>query len=337
VLRNMHRTAQPKTAVTRDFLHDLYNAWMSSQAKKRGRTAQQLAEQRLTEKRNAASKNLDHMAAREIVRLMNHEDRKVAVAVGREGASIARAVDAIVSAIRKGGRLIYVGAGSSGRMGVLDAAECPPTFGISPKLVVALIAGGRRAITRAVEGAEDSERNGARDLRAKRLTRRDVVVGIAASGTTPYVVGALKYARSRGAMTVAVTSNLRMPVGRVAKIVIAPEVGPEVLTGSTRLKAGTSQKMVLNMLSTGVMARLGHVYENLMIDMLLTNEKLAERAVRILVEASGASVSAAEQALRAGGHDLRVGLVMLKLGIEAAEARKRLKAAGGDLQGALGE
>ena len=322
---------------TRDFLYDLYNAGMSSEPKKRGRAARLLAEQRLTEKRNAASKSLDHMTAREIVRLMNREDRKVGRAVGRESAAIARAVDAIVSAIRKGGRLIYVGAGSSGRMGVLDAAECPPTFGISPNLVVALIAGGRRAITRAVEGAEDSERNGARDLQAKKLTRRDVVVGIAASGTTPYVVGALKYARSRGATTVALTSNLRMPVGRVARIVIAPEVGPEVLTGSTRLKAGTSQKMVLNMLSTGVMARLGHVYENLMIDMLLTNEKLAERAVRILVEASGASVSAAEQALRAGGHDLRVGLVMLKLGIGAAEARKRLKAAGGSLQRALGE
>jgi N-acetylmuramic acid 6-phosphate etherase len=333
----MHRTAQPKMPGTRDFFHDLYNAGMSSQPKKRGRTARLLAEQRLTEKRNAASKNLDHMTAREIVRLMNREDRKVGRAVGRESAAIARAVDAVVSAIRKGGRLIYVGAGSSGRMGVLDAAECPPTFGISPNLVVALIAGGRRAITRAVEGAEDSERNGARDLRAKKLTRRDVVVGIAASGTTPYVVGALKYARSRGATTVALTSNLRMPVGRVARIVIAPEVGPEVLTGSTRLKAGTSQKMVLNMLSTGVMARLGHVYENLMIDMLLTNEKLAERAVRILVEASGASVSAAEQALRAGGHDLRVGLVMLKLGIGAAQARKRLKAAGGSLQGALRE
>jgi N-acetylmuramic acid 6-phosphate etherase len=277
------------------------------------------------------------MTAMEIVRLMNREDRGVAAAVGRKLPAIARAVDAIVKAIRVGGRLFYVGAGSSGRMGVLDAAECPPTFGTSPKLVVALIAGGRRAITRAVEGAEDSERNGARDLQRIKLTRRDVVVGIAASGTTPYVVGALKYARGRGATTVAVTSNLRMPVGRLAKIVIAPEVGPEVLTGSTRLKAGTSQKMVLNMLSTAVMARLGHVYENLMIDMVVTNEKVADRALRILAEASAQSVSAAEQALRAAGHDLRVALVMLKLGIGAAEARKRLKAAGRDLRRALGE
>jgi N-acetylmuramic acid 6-phosphate etherase len=310
---------------------------MTSQLKKHRRAVRLIAEQRLTEKRNAASKNLDRMTAREIVRLMNREDRKVAVAVGRESASIARAVDAIVGAIRKGGRLIYVGAGTSGRMGVLDAAECPPTFGTSPGLVVALIAGGRRAITRAVEGAEDSERNGERDLRAKRLMRKDVVVGIAASGTTPYVVGALKYARKLGATTMAVTSNLRMPVGRLARIVIAPEVGPEVLTGSTRLKAGTSQKMVLNMLSTGVMARLGHVYENLMIDMMLTNEKLAERAVRILAEASGKRVSAAEHDLRAAGHDLRVALVMLKRRIGAGEARKRLKASGRDLRGALGE
>ncbi len=313
-----------------DFFHDLYNAEMTSQPKKRKR-----AERRLTEQRNAASRNLDRMTAVEIVRVMNREDRKVAMAVGRESAAIARAVDAIVSGIRKGGRLIYVGAGSSGRMGVLDAAECAPTFGTSPKLVQALIAGGRRAITKAVEGAEDSKRNGERDLRAKKPTRNDVVVGIAASGTTPYVVGALKFARRRGARTVAVTSNLRMPVGRLAKIVIAPEVGPEVLTGSTRLKAGTSQKMVLNMLSTAVMARLGHVYENLMIDVVITNEKVADRAVRILAAGSGKKVSAAEHALRAAGHKLRVALVMLKLRIGAAEAKKRLKAARGDLRKAL--
>jgi len=290
---------------------------------------------RLTEQRNAASRNLDRMTAMEIVRLMNREDRKVAIAVGRELPAIARAVEAIVGGIRKGGRLFYVGAGSSGRMGVLDAAECPPTFGTSPKLVQALIAGGRRAITNAVEGAEDSTRNGERDLRAKRLTRNDVVVGIAASGTTPYVLGALKYARKRGATTVAVTSNLRMPVGRLAKIVIAPEVGPEVLTGSTRLKAGTSQKMVLNMLSTAVMARLGHVYENLMIDVVITNEKVAERALRILAEASGKKVSAAEHALRAAGHNMRVALVMLKRGVGAPEAKKLIAEAGGDLRKAL--
>ena len=277
------------------------------------------------------------MTALEIVRLMNREDRKVAAALGREIRAIVRAVDAIVNGIRKGGRLIYAGAGSSGRMAVLDAAECAPTFGTPPKLVQALIAGGRRAVTGAVEGAEDSVRNAERELRERKLTRHDVVVGITASGTTPYVLGAMRYARKRGATTVAITSNRHMPVARLAKIVIAPEVGPEVVTGSTRLKAGTSQKMVLNMLSTATMARLGHVYENLMIDAVLTNDKLAERALRILVAASGRNLSAAEHALRAAGHNMRVALVMLKLRVGAGEARKRLKAASGDLRKALGE
>ncbi len=294
-------------------------------------------DERRTEQRLTASKNLDRVTATEIVRLMNREDRKVAAAVRRELPAIARAVDAIVEAMRGGGRLIYVGAGSSGRMAVLDAAECPPTFGISKKKMIALIAGGRRAVTGAVEGAEDSAANGARDLRRLKLGRSDVVVGIAASGTTPYVLGAMKFARRRGALTVAVMANRDMPLARLAKIVIGVEVGAEVLTGSTRLKAGTSQKMVLNMLSTAVMARLGHVYENLMIDAVLTNEKLHERAVRILMEASGASVSAAEDALRAAGHSMRVGLVMLKLGVSVEEARKRLRATPDDLRLALGE
>jgi N-acetylmuramic acid 6-phosphate etherase len=277
------------------------------------------------------------MTALEIVRLMNREDRRVAAAVGQGLPAIARAVDAIVAAMRGGGRLIYVGAGSSGRMAVLDAAECPPTFGISKKKMIALIAGGRRAVTRAVEGAEDSAANGARDLRRLKLGRADVVVGIAASGTTPYVLGAMKYAQKRGATTIAVMANRDMPLARLAKIAIAVQVGAEVLTGSTRLKAGTSQKMVLNMLSTAVMVRLGHVYENLMIDAVMTNKKLQGRAVRILMEASVAGVSAAEHALRAAGHDMRVGLVMLKLGVEAQEARKKLKAAGGNLRTSLGE
>ncbi len=233
--------------------------------------------------------------------------------------------------------MIYVGAGSSGRMAVLDAAECPPTFGISPKVMQALMAGGRRAVTGAVEGAEDSVRNAERDLREKKLTANDIVVGIAASGTTPYVIAALKFARKRGATTVAITSDRRMPVARLAKIVIAPEVGPEVLTGSTRLKAGTSQKMVLNMLSTAVMARLGRVYENLMIDAELTNQKLGDRALRILAEASGKRVSAAEHALRAAGHDMRVGLVMLKRGVDVGEAKRLIVRAGGNLRRALGE
>jgi N-acetylmuramic acid 6-phosphate etherase len=304
-----------------------YNCRMSSRIKDKRRTEQRLA----------ASKKLHRMTGAEIVRLMNREERKVAAAVGRELPGIARAVDGIVEAMRAGGRLIYVGAGSSGRMAVLDAAECPPTFGISPKQMVALIAGGRRAVTGAVEGAEDSAANGARDLRRLKLRRKDVVVGIAASGTTPYVLGAMKFARGRGAMTIAVMANRDMPLARLAKIAIGVEVGAEVLTGSTRLKAGTSQKMVLNMLSTAVMVKLGHVYENLMIDAVLTNKKLQGRAVRILMEASGASVSAAEHALRAAGHSMRVGLVMLKLRAGASEARKKLAAARGDLRLALGE
>jgi N-acetylmuramic acid 6-phosphate etherase len=294
-------------------------------------------ERRITEQRNPASKNLDRMTARGIVTLMNREDRKVALAVGREIPAIARAVDAIVAGIRNGGRLVYAGAGSSGRMAVLDAAECQPTFGTPPKLVQALIAGGGRAITHAVEGAEDDVRHAERELRERKLTRNDVVVGVTASGTTPYVLAALKFARGRGATTVAITSNRKTPVTRLAKIVIAAEVGPEVLAGSTRMKAGTAQKMVLNMLSTAAMARLGHVYENLMIDVVQTNEKVAKRALRILAEASGNSVSAAEHALRAAGHNMRVALVMLKLSVEAREARNRLKEARGDLRAALGE
>jgi len=292
---------------------------------------------RQTEQRNSASKNLDRMTAIEIVRLMNRADRKVAAAVGRELSAIARAVDAIVAAMRRGGRLFYVGAGSSGRMAVLDAAECPPTFGISRKQVQALIAGGRRAIEHAVEGAEDSARNAVRDLLARGFGSADVAVGITASGTTPYVIGALEYARMRGAVTVAITSNRKMPVAQAARIVIAPNVGPEVLTGSTRLKAGTSQKMVLNMLSTAVMVRLGHVYENLMIDARPTNEKVRRRGVRMLVEATGRSVSAAEDALRQAGHDMRVALVMLKLKVGARDAARKLLETNGNLRAALGE
>lgn len=304
-----------------------YNSRMASQRKERRRS----------EQRNAASKNLDRMSALQIVRLMNREDRKVAEAVGRALPAIARAVDTIVKAIENGGRLIYVGAGTSGRMAVLDAAECPPTFGTSPKLVQAVIAGGRAAVTGAVEGAEDSASNAEGDLRARKLTRRDVVVGIAASGTTPYVLGALRYARKCGALTVAITVNPRTPVARSAKILIATEVGPEVLTGSTRLKAGTAQKMVLNMLSTAAMTRLGHVYENLMIDVKASNQKVAERIARIVAEASGKSVSASEQALRQAGHNLRVALVMLKRVMTAKQAKQKLRDAKGDLRAALGE
>src|SRR6266436_5114501 len=304
-----------------------YNSGMPYQPKERRRS----------EQRNAASRNLDRMSAVQVVRLMNQEDRKVAAALGRTLPAIASAADAIVKAIRNGGRLVYIGAGSSGRMAVLDAAECPPTFGTSPTLVQALIAGGRPAVTGAVEGAEDSLANAARDLRAKKLTRRDVLVGITASGTTPYVLAALKQARKRGATTVAITVNPHTPVARMAKILIATAVGPEVLTGSTRLKAGTAQKMVLNMLSTAAMARLGHVYENLMIDVKPSNQKVSARILRILAEASGKSLSAAEHALRQAGHNMRVALVMLELGVNAQGAKKKLRTAKGGVREALGE
>jgi N-acetylmuramic acid 6-phosphate etherase len=290
-----------------------------------------------TEQRNPASKNLDRMPVEKILRLMNREDSKVAASVAREIPAIAEAVDAIVARIESGGRLIYVGAGTSGRLAVLDAAECPPTFGVPRTLVKALIAGGRKALTQAVEGAEDSASNAVRDLKKARLSRNDVVVGVAASGSTPYVVAAVAFAKRRKALTIGVASNRDCPLRSAVDIAITPEVGPEILTGSTRLKAGTSEKLVLNMLSTAVMVRLGHVYDNLMIDMALTNQKLRERSTRILEEASRQKPQAVEHALRQSGHDLRVALVMLKKGVSAAAAKKKLKEAKGNLRTALGE
>ena len=268
---------------------------------------------------------------------MNREDRTVAPAVGRTVATIARAIDEIVARMTVGGRLIYVGAGSSGRIGVLDASECPPTFGVSPDLVRALIAGGKKAVRQSVEGAEDRPKDGARDLRKIRLSKVDSVVGIAASGTTPYVLGAIDYAKRRGALTIGVAANRRSPLANSAAIAITPEVGPEILAGSTRLKAGTSQKLVLNMLSTAVMVRLGHAYDNLMIDVGEANEKLRERAKWILKEASARDVSAVTRALRQSGHDLRLALIMLKRGVSAKLARKILLESRGNLRKALGE
>jgi N-acetylmuramic acid 6-phosphate etherase len=292
---------------------------------------------RITEERNAASKDLDRMTSLEIIRLMNREDRKVAPAVGRAVPAIARAVDEIVARMTIGGRLIYVGAGSSGRIGVLDASECPPTFGVSPRLVRGVIAGGRKALMQSVEGAEDRPRDAARDLKKIRLTKLDSVVAIAASGTTPYALGAIDYAKRCGALTIGVTVNRRSPLARAAQTAITPEVGPEILAGSTRLKAGTSQKMVLNMLSTAVMVRLGHAYDNLMIDVAEANEKLRERAKWILKEASAKDVSAVTRALRQSGHDLRLALIVLKRGVSAKQARKILRESRGNLRRALGE
>ena len=288
-----------------------------------------------TEQGNPRSRGLDQKGSLEILRVINREDTRVAAAVRNELPKIARAVDAIVRSVRSGGRLFYVGAGTSGRLAVLDAAECPPTFGTPAKMVRALIAGGQRAVLHAVEGAEDSAASGARDLAKAGLSRRDVVVGIAASGTTPYVLGAMRFARSKGAATIALASNRRSPLARQAQIAIVPETGPEVIAGSTRMKAGTAQKMVLNMLSTASMVRLGRVYGNRMIYLEATNEKLRRRTARILEEAAGVDASTAEHALRQTGHDLPLALVMLKTGFTAQDARRRLRETGGNVHEAL--
>ncbi len=256
---------------------------------------------RQTERRNPRSRGLHRKSTREILRIINREDAEVARAVAREIPAVARAVEVIVRALRSGGRLIYVGAGTSGRLATSDAAEVPPTFGVPARTVQVVIAGGRRALTAAVEGAEDASQAGVRDLRAKRVTRRDVVVGITASGSTPYVLGALQYARRCGAATIAVTANRGTPVVRAARLAIAPQTGAEVVTGSTRMKAGTAQKMVLNMLSTATMVGLGKVYDNWMIGVAPTNRKLRQRGLRILEEATGASTRQAERALRQAG------------------------------------
>jgi N-acetylmuramic acid 6-phosphate etherase len=263
------------------------------------------------------------------LRVINREDSTVAGSVRRELPHVARAVDAIAKSLERGGTLFYIGAGTSGRLGVLDAAECPPTFGTPAGMVRALIAGGDRALRHPIEGAEDSAANGARDLRRAGLSARDVVVGIAASGSTAYVLGALAFARQKGAVTIGVTSNPRSPVAQKARISIAPDTGPEAIAGSTRMKAGTAQKMVLNMLSTAAMVRIGRIYGNWMVHVALTNQKLRRRGARILEEAAGVTLSTAEHALRQAGHNLPAALVMLKTGSSAREARQQLVAAGG--------
>lgn len=289
----------------------------------------------LTEKRNQRSRGLDQLPTRQLLSLMNREDSRVPAAVAREIPTIVRAVDRIVAALEGGGRLFYIGAGTSGRLGVLDAAECPPTFGIPRSMVQGIIAGGRRAMIQAVEGAEDSVSAGARELAAHKLTRWDVVVGLTASGSTTYVRGALSYARRKGAATIAVTANRRSPVSRLAEITIAPEVGPEVIAGSTRMKAGTAQKLILTMLSTAAMVRLGHTYDNWMTNLMPTSRKLRRRSLAILTQISGASKSKAQQALRDGGNDLPCAVLMLAKGLDAPEARRRLRHARGNLRVAL--
>jgi N-acetylmuramic acid 6-phosphate etherase len=290
---------------------------------------------RATEKRNPRTRGIDTKSTIEILRAIHREDASVAGAIRAALPSIARAVEAISAALRRGGRLFYVGAGTSGRLAALDAAEIPPTFGTPPRIVQAVIAGGRRALTHAVEGAEDNRAQGAKDLATRGLNTNDAVVGIAASGGTPYVLGALEFAKRKGAATIALTSNPQTPITQMARISIVTPTGSEVITGSTRMKAGTAQKLVLNLLSTATMIRLGRVYDNWMIGVALTNHKLQARGLRILMEASGAGVAESTRALRQSGHNLGAALIMLKTGASAPEAKRLLRDTHGHVHNAL--
>ena len=290
-----------------------------------------------SEKRNVLTNNLDERTTLELVGLMHLEDGRAVAAVRPVLPHIAAAVDAIAERMKKGGRLIYVGAGTSGRLGVLDASECPPTFNTDPHQVVGVIAGGRAALTEAVEEAEDNPEDGARAMRDLDIGPLDSVVGIAASGRTPYVMGALAEARERGALTAALICNLPAPMAEMADHVLAPLVGPEVLTGSTRLKAGTAQKLILNMLSTGVMVRLGKTYGNLMVDVQQLNAKLQIRARRIVAQACNISEAAAAEALQRCDGDVKTAIVSLLLNCSPEEARRRLAQAEGNVRAAVGE
>jgi N-acetylmuramic acid 6-phosphate etherase len=288
-----------------------------------------------TEARNPLSVGLDSLSAFEIVQLINAEDAKVAQAVGAVAAEIAEAIDIIADRLSQGGRLIYTGAGTSGRLGVLDAAECPPTFNTGPELILGLIAGGPEGLLRAIEGAEDSTDMGREDLQNLALSDLDVVVGIAASGRTPYVIGGLDYAREIGAFAIGFSCNQDAALKPHADLNIIPLVGPEVLSGSTRLKAGTATKMVLNMLTTGAMVRMGKTYSNLMVDLCATNEKLGERAQRIVKELTDCTGSEAGELLQHCDGEVKTAIVSQNLGISPQAARTRLESVGGHLRRAL--
>jgi N-acetylmuramic acid 6-phosphate etherase len=273
-----------------------------------------------TEESNAASADLDRKSALEIARIINREDAKIAAAVKRALPQIAETIDLIAGALADGGRLIYVGTGTSGRIAALDAVECPPTFDVDPRMVQFIIAGGPRALAAAVEAGEDSRGLGRKAMAKKKPTRKDVVIGVAASGRTPFTVAAIEHARARGAKTIAVVCNPQSPLGRTAHLAIVAEVGAEVVAGSTRMKAGTAQKMILNMLSTGAMARLGYVYGNLMVNLHPKNEKLIERGVGILEKAAGLDQVAARRVLAAARGRVPVAMVMAKTGVSRIQA-----------------
>nr|WP_225418945.1 N-acetylmuramic acid 6-phosphate etherase [Lacticaseibacillus jixianensis] len=293
--------------------------------------------EKTTEARNPATTHIDVMSTAEILATINHEDQQVPKVIADPAVMtpLIKIVDRVVASFQAGGRLIYIGAGTSGRLGVLDAAECVPTFGVSPAMVQGLIAGGKRAMTDAVEGAEDSAQGGASDLQAIKLTANDFVLGLAASGRTPYVIGGLDYARSLGAGTGALSCNHEAAISAHAEFAIEAVVGPEVVTGSTRMKAGTVEKLLLNMISTTAMIKLGKVYGNLMVDVKPTNIKLVDRAKRIIMAATGVDFATAERFYEAAGHEPKVAIVMIDGDVDLAHAKSALAAADGFIAKAL--
>ncbi len=289
----------------------------------------------ITEQRNPNSMNVDSLSALEIVQLMNDEDKQVPLAIEKCLPQIAQAVERIVAAFQKGGRLVYIGAGTSGRLGVLDASECPPTFGVSPEMVKGIIAGGERALRHPIEGAEDSKEQAVVDLQTIHFSSKDVLVGIAASGRTPYVIGALEYAKSLGSVTVSIASNPNSAMANIVDIAIDTVVGPEVLTGSSRLKSGTAQKLVLNMLTTASMILMGKCYQNLMVDVQASNEKLKARAIRIVMQATDCDKALAEETLKQADQNAKLAIMMILSGLDRAQAEALLEKHQGKLQLAL--
>lgn len=289
----------------------------------------------ITEQRNPNSMHVDSLSALEIVQLMNKEDKQVPLAIEKCLPQIAQAVECIVAAFQQGGRLVYIGAGTSGRLGVLDASECPPTFGVSPEMVKGIIAGGERALCHPIEGAEDSKTHAVVDLQTIQFSSKDVLVGIAASGRTPYVIGALEYAKSLGSVTVSIASNPNSAMANIVDIAIDTVVGPEVLTGSSRLKSGTAQKLVLNMLTTASMILMGKCYQNLMVDVQASNEKLKARAIRIVMQATDCDKTLAEETLKLADQNAKLAIMMILSGLDRAQAEALLEKHHGKLQLAL--
>ena len=289
----------------------------------------------ITEQRNPNSMHVDSLSALEIVQLMNQEDKQVPLAIEKCLPQIAQAVECIVAAFQQGGRLVYIGAGTSGRLGVLDASECPPTFGVSPEMVKGILAGGERTLRHPIEGSEDSKEQAVIDLQTIQFSSKDVLVGIAASGRTPYVIGALEYAKSLGSATVSIASNPNSAMANIVDIAIDTVVGPEVLTGSSRLKSGTAQKLVLNMLTTASMILMGKCYQNLMVDVQASNEKLKARAIRIVMQATDCDKALAEETLKLADQNAKLAIMMILSGLDRAQAEALLEKHQGKLQLAL--